>query len=217
MLLAVAIFAGCAAAVYATFSTTLRAWRRGGDALGGLRRGEVAIEGLARALRSAVYVKRDAQPWIFGFRLEAADGDPPEDRIGWVTASSAFMPPDAARAHGLRRIEFFIDRDAEGEAALYVRARPYLEVLREDDAREPPEPWLAARHVQGLECRVWNAEEKSWEDVWENTNALPERVSVTVYVAPRDAGGEPTALTRVVEIPLARLSIQRGRRETRTR
>jgi hypothetical protein len=51
-------------------------------------------------------------------------------------------------------------------------------------------------------------EELQWLDTWEGdlTNRLPRAVELTLLLPPPQAGGEPVAIRRIVELPLAELS-----------
>jgi prepilin-type N-terminal cleavage/methylation domain-containing protein len=201
LLVALAILVFAVAIIWETFSGAVQAWRRGGQLLDELRHGDFVMEQLVSALRSAAFFK--TSPGRYGFRLETENaGRYPGDKFSWVTTSSAFLPPDSALSKGTHRILISIEDNDDGDPAVCVRA---CDPLLEDEETVKLDRWIVSTEVQGIQCRVYNVEEKSWENSWtgEQTNSLPSLVEITLYMDPIEKTGEPLTLKRVVEIPLA--------------
>jgi len=183
--------------IWNTFSSTLRAWERGGELLDELRHGDFVMEQLVLSLRSAAFF--GTAPGVYGFRLDPGGGEYPRDEISWVTSSSSLIPPDSPLANGLFRITVGIEDNDDGDPAVAVRAYPHL--AEEEDTRV--DPWYISTEVKGLECRTYNAEDEYWENRWEDTNAIPSLVEITLYLDPIEKYGDPVEMKRLVEIPVA--------------
>lgn len=197
LLVALAILVAAFSIIWSTFFSTVRAWERGGELLDQLHNGDFVLEQLVLSLRSAAFFGN--LPGAYGFRMEDRGGRYPRDEISWVTSGTSFLPADSPLANGLYRIHVTIEDNDEGEAAVAVRAFPHLAESGEDDV----DPWYVSTRVKGLDCRTYNFEEEYWEDAWEDTNALPSLVEITLFTDPIEEYGDPVILQRLVEIPVA--------------
>lgn len=198
VLVAIAILATVMAIVAQTFFTTLRAWNKGSALADELHHGDFVMEQLVSALRSAAHFKN--APEKYGFWLEDGSGGRyPADKISWVKSGTAFMPDDSPLSHGLHRIELTIGENESGDDAVSVWAYPHLADLDEimDD-----EPWFISSVVKGLNCRVYNGEQESWEDEWEDTNQVPALVEISLYMDPLDEFEPPVVIKHFVQIPV---------------
>lgn len=76
------------------------------------------------------------------------------------------------------------------------------------DVEEDVKAFLVSPRVMGMDCKVLkeppeaNAKEVEWEDEWTSSNALPYKVSVTLYLRPVKERDEPVAVTRDIELPV---------------
>ena len=109
------------------------------------------------------------------------------------------MPPESPLQKGLHRISVTVMPDDDGEEAFAIRAYPHLADTAEDEV----DPWFVSTEVKGIRCRVYNLEEKDWENEWEDTNSIPSLIEVTLYMDPLEEYGDPIKMTRVIEIPVA--------------
>lgn len=201
LLVALTILVFAFAIIWETFSGAVKAWQRGSQLLDELRHGDFVMEQLVSALRSAAFFKTN--PGRYGFRLETGNaGSYPGDKLSWVTISSAFIPPDSELSKGTHRIIFSIEDNDDGDPAVCIRA---YDPLLEDEDTVKIDRWFVSTEVQGIQCRVYNLEEKIWENSWEGekTNMLPSLVEITLYMNPIEKFGEPVTLKQVVEIPIA--------------
>ncbi len=198
LLVALGILVAAFAIIFTIFVTTLNAWRRGSDALAGMHHGDFVMDQLVQSLRSAAFF--DSVPEFYEFRLDKRHaGGHPADLISWVTSSSAFMPLDSPYAEGLHRIVVTIDRATRADYGVAIRALPHL---AEDDM-EDPDPWFVSTRVKGLRCRVFDDEQGQWQDNWDETNAVPSLVEITLYIENDEPHAPPTRLQRAIEIPIA--------------
>ncbi|OQW96938.1 MAG: hypothetical protein BWK77_03160 [Verrucomicrobia bacterium A1] len=200
LLISLAILVTAMTIVWSTFSGTLSAWRRGTAMLDNLRHGDFVMEQLVSALRSTAYFKKDGKEnGRYGFWLDSGHGKYDNDKISWVTSSSAFIPPDSPLANGLHRIVFGIDQNDDGDYAVAIHAWPHLADMDEEDVK----PWFISSEVKGIRCRVYNTEDESWDNDWEDTNSIPTLVEITLFMDPIKEYGEPVKLQRLIEIPIA--------------
>lgn len=198
LLVALAIMVSAFAIIFSLFTTTLKAWDRGSDALSKLHHGDFVMEQLVQSLRSAAFF--DSVPEFYEFRLEKGfAGGNPADEISWVTSSAAFMPLDSPYANGLHRLVVKVDRAGYGEYGVSVNAFPHL--MEEEDFND--DAWMVSTKVRGLRCRIYDDELSTWEDGWDESNAVPSLVEITLYLEPEEEFGPPIRMQRAVEIPIA--------------
>lgn len=198
VLIALAIMTTAMTVVIACFVATLKGWEKGGKMLDGLRHGDFVMEQVVSALRSAAFFANN--PGWYGFRLEDDVRDSyPADRLSFVTSGSALMRRDSPLIHGLHRIEIGIDDHPDGEQGVAVRAIPHLM----DPEEWEGDPWFVSTVVKGIECRTYDLDEEKWDDKWDNTNAVPSLVEITLFMEPLEPGEPPVTISRLVEIPVA--------------
>ena len=197
VLVAVAIMATAMTVIVATFVSAINAWKRGREYLEELHHGEIIMNQLTTALRSAAFFS--SRPDRYGMRFTDGMGRYPADTVSWVCSGTAFLPPDSPLAGGLHRLVLKIESDEEGEPCLAAQAYPPLA----DEEELAPETWLVSGDVRGLDLRFYNAEDEIWEEDWEDTNSLPYLVEVSIYLDPVEEYGAPVILKRLVEIPVA--------------
>jgi len=206
LLVALTILVTAFAIIWSTFSATMKAWDRGTQLLDELRHGDFVMEQLVSALRSTAYFQHGgtSNKQYYGFSLKTSNRQYPADSISFITSSTAFVPPDSPLSHGLHRLEFSIENDEQGDAAVAIRAYPYLADMEESDVT----PWYISSEVKGFRCRIYNSDDESWDNKWEDTNKVPSLVEVTLYMDPLDKEKdyEPVTIKRLVEIPIAPLS-----------
>lgn len=197
LLVALAILSAALTVIMATFVTAVNAWRRGSAFLEELHHGEIVMNQLVTALRSAAYFT--THPSKYGMRFTDDSGRYPADSVSWVCSGEAFLPPDSPLAGGLHRLLLEIGTDDRGEPVMKAWAYPPLM----DEEGLYPESWTVSDQVRGLNLRFYDPEDQIWEEDWEDTNSLPRLVEVSLYLDPLEEYGEPVVLKRLVEIPLA--------------
>jgi prepilin-type N-terminal cleavage/methylation domain-containing protein len=182
-----------------SFSTMLRAWEQGTQAIDELHHGDFVMEQLVSGLRSAAFFK--STPDKYGFWLEDRESGPyPNDVISWVASGTAFIPRDSYLTKGMHRLEVTIEDNEDGDPAFAARAFPHL---LDHDEMDDVEPWYISSVVKGIDCKTYNIEDEDWEDEWEDTNAIPSIIQVTLYMDPLEEYGDPVEITRMIRIPVA--------------
>jgi prepilin-type N-terminal cleavage/methylation domain-containing protein len=199
ILVAVVLLATAFTIIWSTFAATLNGWRRSSEFVDRITHGDFVIDQLVSSLRSTAFFAN--RPDKFGFWLDSrGGGDSPRDSISWVTSGSAFMRPDDPLANGLHRIMLTVEDAPGGNQTLAVRAFQHMtEEIDKDDV----DPWFVSSRVIGLDCRVYNFEDEDWDDEWEDTNAVPSLVEVTVFMEPVGKNESPIEMRRIIEIPVA--------------
>lgn len=186
---------------FEVFSATIRGWKRGTEVADGLKHGDFAMGQLVSALNSTIYFLNSRRAYAFMVEKDSMDGLP-ADTISFVTASGAFMPPYSPYAKGPHRITLFIDRDDNGDPALFVLPMPAVANPEDMEEDYPTEPQLVTRAVSGLEIFFWDADLEDWTDEWEEENSVPQRILIEVYVSSPDDEEEPILFSRVLDIPV---------------
>lgn len=198
VLVAVTLLATAFTIIWSTFSTTLTGWRRSSEFLDRITHGDFVIDQLESSLRSAAFFSN--RPDKYGFWLESrGGGSSPRDMISWVTSGSGFMKADDPLASGLHRIMITVEDAPSGDSGLAVRA---FQHMKKEIEKNDVDPWFISSRVVGLDCRTYNFEDEDWDDEWEDTNAVPSLVEVTVYMEPLEKGEQPVKLQRIIEIPV---------------
>ena len=198
ILVAVTLLATAFTIIWSTFSATLDGWRRSGEFVDRINHGDFVIDQMVSSLRSMAFFPN--RPDKFGFWLDSkGGGDAPRDTISWVASGTAFMLPEDPLARGLHRIMISVE-DFRGKSGLAIRA---FQHLKDEIEKDDVDPWFVSSRVVGLECRVYNFEDETWEDKWEDTNSIPRLVEITVFLEPVERNEPVIKLQRVVEVPVA--------------
>ncbi len=201
VLIGLAIVAMAMTVVWQSFTAAINAWQRGDELIKDLHHGDFVMDQLVQSLRSAAYF--DGSGDIYGFRLEKRrDGRYPNDILSWVKSGSGLMPYGSRLAHGLHRVEFTVDRGEAGDDVVMVRVFPHL--ARDDEDFAEGESWELSPYVQGVEARVYMLEEDEWSDTWDETNAVPSMIELTLYMEPLSGDTDPVKMSRIVQVPVSR-------------
>ncbi len=210
LMLAAVLLALATTVIAMTLANITRAWQAGTEAAARLNHADAILDQLASGLRSAYYAKSANRPAaVYGFWLED-DGDGPNarDRISWVKSGPALLDPESSQAAALHRIAFTVTDDESGRPGAAVKAwRPFA---MPDDFDPETLPWsFLAAGIVGFNCTVSTNSafgELEWEESWKETNRLPWRVLLTLYLKPPEESEPPLAVHRLVEIPCAPLA-----------
>ena len=201
VLIALTISTAAMTLVWMTFATTAKATERGEKMLESLHQGEYIMDMLVSAMKSACYFPQN--PELFEFQLEDEGSDSePSDIVSWVTSSASFMPVGSPLTYGIHRIYLSMEEADGGEMGLAVTAHSHL-IDPESDEADDVDPWIVSTKVQGFECRVYDHEQDSWEDEWEEGRSMPRFVEFRLVMKPTEEEGDPSEIIKVVDVPLA--------------
>jgi prepilin-type N-terminal cleavage/methylation domain-containing protein len=212
ILIAVVILVMAMTVIVMTFSNISSAWRNGTVAAANLTHADAILDQLVAGLRSAYFKKAaGGDQGAYGFWLENdGSGSDARDSISWVKTGAALVDPDSQEASTLHRIVFTVDDDDRGRACAAVKAwRPFGQP-EDFDPEKDTEFFYVSSAVEGFDCEVSTNVDFSgdieWEEDWEETNRIPLRLHLSLYLKPGESGNEPLKVERLVEIPIAPLS-----------
>jgi type II secretion system protein J len=200
VLLAIAIFAGVLAAIYASWSAILRGAEVARVAAEEAQRSRVAVRALEEALGAAQFHPINARH--YGFVADTTTGS---ESLSFVSRLP-FAYPRGGRFGDLRvrRVDFRVEPDEGGVPCLTLRQWPFL---HEDDVQQSEDPLVLARNVT-FQMLFWGHTSREWETEWLPTNQLPRLVLVRLVTVPEGAsrasfeGVMQEVVTRVVELPI---------------
>jgi prepilin-type N-terminal cleavage/methylation domain-containing protein len=213
ILFAVMLMAIISAIAYMSFAAITGAWHDGLALSDDMHHGDYAMEQLVAGLRSVYYPQVKGEAPAFGFlAIDHGDGYPDADEISWVKVGSELVGSDAPYADSPHRVLFYVDKGEDGEPAAFVKSWSVHDQTEEFDPETDVEPVLLSRHVVGLNCRTAFEESMDgaidWLDEWEETNRIPRRVELTLFLSPIGKDDEPVEIKRAFELPTAWLAWQ---------
>ncbi len=215
------------------FNAVVSSWTAGREMSDSLSQGDYVMNQIESALRSAYFSmnveKEFERGFIFKKNGEEADA---RDVLEWMKLGRAFVGTmkdtdgKTELAETPHRVRLFVrdessweSKNAEEGFGLFAKAwcndfrdENETEEEREEAIRE----YLISPRVIALDCKVLkepppeNAKEVEWETEWTSSNALPYKVSVTLYLKPAQDDGDPIILTRDIEIPVWKYSQNPG-------
>ena len=202
LIVAIVILVIAMSIAFEAFTGTIRGWKRGTEVADGIKHGDFAMTQLTSALNSMLYFNNPRKTYAFKLEKGTASTGLPGDIISFVTVNGAFMPANSPYAEGPHRIKLFVDGDEYGNPALYALAMPAISDEEEFEDEFGAEPALVSRQVGGLEVMIWDKQNETWTDEWEQNNAVPERIEISLYISSTDENEEPIVFRRVLEIPV---------------
>ena len=110
VLLAITILSLIITAVYSTWSASLLAWRRGGDASAVFQRQRIVMDTLTELAQSVVYFSESSALYALSGTSKPGWGD----TVSFVTASDVLLPPSEAIDAGMRRVTISLEQDDYG-------------------------------------------------------------------------------------------------------
>jgi hypothetical protein len=195
ILLALAIFTGVVAAIYACWSSLLRSAQVSQAAAAEAQRKRMAICCLEDVLLSAQLFNQNARH--YAFLADTASDDPSLSLVAHLSKSF----PRSGRFEGqpVRRVTFTLEKDPTGGKILLMRQTP---VLFEPDADEEENPLVLARNVRAFEVDFWGPNSRDWEPEWLSTNQLPRLVRFSIgFGSPGVKLHEEDLVSRVIALP----------------
>ncbi|PYJ06773.1 MAG: hypothetical protein DME25_05660 [Verrucomicrobia bacterium] len=224
LMLAIGILAMVLAAIYSTWTAILRASKVGLDAAAAVQRARIAVRVLGDSLGSAemftVHQQRhppgDPRSQYYAFILENGN----EARLSFVARlaksfprSGKFgefdvrrltcsvepaRPPDTGRQLVLRQYPLLLDPDSNQEAGRSGLIKDEQEL-----------PLVLAKNVVEFQIQVWDARKSDWTDEWQQANALPTLVMITLKLADNAQSQRPQEeITSLVSLPAVAVAPQ---------
>lgn len=206
ILVALAIFTLVVTALYAGWTTLIRASKTALEVAAQTQRQRVAIRTIEEALHAARSFAADLQH--YGFVAENGD----RAMLSFVARLPKSFPRSGRFGDlDVRRVAFSIESGPDNTRVLTLRQTP---ILMDFDVDEQNHPIVLAKNVRGLLLEFWDERSGEWLEEWTQTNALPKMVRVTLRFAAVDSRQRPVAsaqeeeVTRVVAIPSITVPVQ---------
>lgn len=198
------------------FDAVVQSWNAGLEMSDSMAQADYVMNQVESGLRSAYYSSSVAKSDERGFQFENdGDGDSAHDSIEWMKVGRAFVgnlktvDGKTEIAEMPHRVRLFVDTGGrDGEGGLMAKAWSNDFQPDDFDVDKDVKAFLVSSRVVAMDCKVLkeppeeDAKEIEWEDKWASSNALPYKVSVTLYLRPAKDGGEPVPVTRDIEIPV---------------
>ncbi len=169
IMLAIAIFSMVISAIYASWSTILRATKAGDDAAAEAQRSRLTARTIQEALTSAVLFSVNTPLYVF----EGGAGDD-FGELSFVARLSASFPGSGYFGDQVvRRLDFTVEQAEDGVNQLVLHQSPLLQtnVTTTNDFSI-----VLGREVKLFSVEFWDRRTSQWLDTWVQTNQLPEMV-----------------------------------------
>jgi prepilin-type N-terminal cleavage/methylation domain-containing protein len=203
VILAVTILSLVITSVYATWSATLMAWRRGSDASEVFQRQRVVMDTLSELAQSVVYFA--ASPDLYAVTGTSKPGF--GDSVSFVTASDVALPPSEAIAAGMRRVTISMEQDEYGRKYLAILNAPAVSANQSNNTTTVTDTTLQAHvlsmDVSGFYVRYLDPRDGTWYDKWEEGSLIPSAMEFTVVFGEQGGRFPPVVVTRGVDLPVA--------------
>jgi len=210
LMLAITILSAVTLVMYMTLSVIAGAWQKTVVLSDNMNHGDFVMDQLIMGLRSAYYPSAGVNPQ-YGFAHDnESDGETADDKISWVKLGSAIVGDNCPFAGTPHRIEITMAEDEKGRGIAFRAWR--LQGQPDDFDSEELEMEVFSRRVTGFDVRTASRkvdDEIEWLDEWLETNRVPLAVELTVYMDPKEEGGEHVEIKRICPIPSAYLSWKR--------
>ncbi|HEY6168211.1 MAG TPA: prepilin-type N-terminal cleavage/methylation domain-containing protein [Verrucomicrobiae bacterium] len=208
VILAIAIFAGVLAAIYACWSAVVRGSRAGLDAAAEVQRGRIAQRCFEDSLATAVLFQANARYYAF---YGWTDGD-----FGYLSFVSRL--PDSFPGAGMfgdltmRRVSFSVERGTNNAFNLVMSQAPYLYATNAD---QQPYTLVLAKNVKLFQLQFYDTNtigtlgatsgrsSGGWVDAWQWTNRFPPKIQYALALdnGKKEAGAVPYLLSGVITMP----------------
>jgi prepilin-type N-terminal cleavage/methylation domain-containing protein len=197
VLVAMFIFVGVMASLYATWKITLRSNAAALRLTAEAQRSRMAMRTVEDALVSAEMFVQNARHYAF-----LADTSGSFSALSLVGHMSDSFPGSGYfNDERVRRVTFTVESTDQGRNDLVLRQNSMLAQL---DEGQDTYPLVLARDVTLFQLEFWDARRGEWAAEWLFTNQLPVlvRVSLGVGRGPGNQSKQPDQLeTRVVRLP----------------
>jgi hypothetical protein len=200
-MLAVTMLGLLVLAVSSTWTAGLRGWKRSNRLAENYQRQRVLLDALTELTQAAVFVSERKRLYAFHPERDPLLGD----TISFVTSSDALLPPQETIVGGLRRVTIGLNNDHRGEPCLTMLNAP---ALQEVDRLNRRPGHVLARDVTAFSLRYRDFSTGVWKDRWTEQDGVPSAIEFNITFAPLEPRGTPFAVTRVVDLPAAKLARQ---------
>ncbi|MDD5141373.1 MAG: prepilin-type N-terminal cleavage/methylation domain-containing protein [Verrucomicrobiales bacterium] len=197
VMVAIAIFALLVTAVYSTWVVIIKSAQVVQEAAAQVQRQRIAVRTIEDSLTCIQSFQASMQ--YYTFLVE--NGQQPQ--LSFVARVPDVFPRNGRFGDfNLRRLTFAVESVSDSERDLVLRQNP---ILMDVDPAEQATPLVLARNVQDFIVECWDTNAMEWVDTWDNTNALPPMVRVTLALGSnlkdKSSTGPTLAITREIAMP----------------
>jgi general secretion pathway protein J len=217
IMVALALFALVAAAIYSSWFAVMRGSQVGLASAAKVQRSRVAMQIIEEALCSTRSFDADGTNYYF---IGENGG---EATLSFVSKLSPSFPRSGKFGDfDVRRVEFALEPGPDSSKQLVLRQRP---ILMELDKDEKLHPIVIAKDVKRFAMEFWDtrppknqvnnnaANTIEWLDEWDETNRLPAMVKITLQFKGDDFAQKPRENVKIVGLASQAVSVnwQRAR------
>ena len=198
------------------FDAVIQSWTAGMAMSDSMAQADYVMNQIESGLRSASFLTTVQKEDERGFQfVDGGDGASARDSISWTKEGRAFVgglkaiDGKTGIADMPHRVMLYVEEGGrDGEGGLMAKAWSNDFLPDDFDVEEDVKSFLISPKVIGMDCKVLEkppeekAREIEWEDEWKSSNALPYKVSVTLYLRPLKERDDPIPVTRDIEIPV---------------
>jgi prepilin-type N-terminal cleavage/methylation domain-containing protein len=196
IMISIALLALLIGAVYSTWMLILRSAQVGQSAAAQAQRERIAV----RTIEDSLMCVQSFQASMKYYTFVVQNGDAAE--LSFTARLPEVFPRNGKFGDfNVRRLTFALEPGADSQNNLVLRQNPILMDLDKD---EQAYPLVLARNVKKFAIECWDPNKLDWADEWDNTNAIPTMVRVSLEMGGTTASGNTTAVlsfSRVVAIP----------------
>lgn len=216
---------------FVCFNAVVSSWTAGLEMSDSMSQADYVMNQIESALRSAYFSTTVPKEMERGFAFhDDGEGEEARDTLEWMKLGRAFVgllrdvDGKTELAEIPHRVRLFVSdegENGEGEGGLMAKAwcNDFRDENETDEEREEnTKAYLISSRVMAMDCKILgeppnqdqDATEVEWKDEWSSSNALPYKVSVTLYLKPVKEKEDPVALTRDITIPVWKYSQNPG-------
>jgi len=189
IMVALVIFSLLAASVYSTWLVLLRTSGVAQDAAARIQRERIAVRTIEDSLTCIQSFQGSIQYYSFILQNSDQSGDEPE--LSFVARLPDIFPRNGRFDSNLRRLTFTVEPDPDDSTEKDLMLRQN-ELLKPMDPDEQANPLVLARNVKNFVVECWDTNALDWVQEWDNTNAVPPLIRVTLTLLNGKNSSDPT-------------------------
>ena len=199
------------------FNAIVSSWTVGMEVSDSMAQADYVMNQIESGLRSAYFSTSTQKEDERGFQfIDNGDGEHARDSITWTKEGRAFVGSlkgidgKTEIAEMPHRVMLYVEEGDRHQGGGGLMAKAWSNDFQPDDfdVEEDVKAFLISPKVIAMDCKVLKeppeekAREIKWEDEWKSSNALPYKVSVTLYLRPIKEREAPLAVSRDIDIPV---------------
>jgi prepilin-type N-terminal cleavage/methylation domain-containing protein len=187
IMVSIVIFSLVIASIYATWMLIMRASQVGQTAAARAQRQRIVMGAIENSLMCVQSFQASQKYYTF----IVANGDAPMLSFAACLPnvfprSGKFINEYEGRDFNLRRVTFTLEPGTDRQNNLVLRQNPILMDMDDDEQKNP---LILARDVKTFAVECWDTNQLEWVTEWDNTNAIPPMVRVSLVLGGDDAAG----------------------------